>query len=86
MLVIQLQQRWTDKEVVERVIENIKTHWQIIDENLKKEDGWQGTWKNFIVNWIFWNDRIHAFYYHIEQLQNILDIKDEELEEILKDN
>jgi len=83
-----MQQRWTDKEVVERVKEGIKTHWQAIDRELKLEPGWRGTtWEYFSSNlkWKNWNRDIHEYHYHIVQLQNILDIKDEEIDEILKE-
>ena len=80
-----MQQRWTDKEVVERVIDNIKAHWQDIKRTLNKEPDWKDTWNDFDMNWLFWNDKISNLHYHIVQLQNILDIKNEELEEILKE-
>ena len=80
-----MQQRWTDKEVTERVIEEIKTHWQDINKTLTKEPHWKGAWIDFSMNFRFWNNRVLMCYYHIEQLQQILDIKDEELEEILKE-
>jgi len=80
-----MQQRWTDKEVVERVKEGIKTHWQAIERKLKREPGWKGTWEDFERNWLYWNDEIVKYHYHIDQLQQILDIKDEEVDELLKE-
>jgi len=80
-----MQQRWTDKEVVERVKEGIKTHWNCIERKLKKEPDWKGTWDDFCMNWLFWNDEINKYHYHIDQLQQILDIKDEEVDELLKE-
>jgi len=80
-----IKQRWTDKEVVERIVEGIKRHWQCIGWELNNEDRFKGTWDDFCSNWVFWNQDINKYYYHIVQLQHILDIKDDEVNEIIQE-
>jgi len=80
-----MQQRWTDKEVVERIKESIKNHWYHIEMELKQEPEWKGTWEDFRLHWLNWNNQINNYWYCIAQFQNILDIKDEEVDEILKE-
>ena len=79
------RQRWTDREVVERIIEGAKNHWYHICKELEHEDGWKGTWADFGLKWKNWDDRIHEYYYHIEQTQQALDITNEEMEALLKE-
>ena len=79
-----MKQRWTDKEVIERIKASIKIHWSHIEMELKNEPDWKGTWNDFRTNWLNWNVVIHEYYYHISQLQQILDILDKEVDEIIR--
>lgn len=81
------RQRWPDEEVVERLIESMKAWWKTITKKLEKEDGWIGTWDSFIANirWRNWGEDTIKYYFFIEQGQQILDIKDDELDALLKE-
>jgi len=80
-----MQQRWTDKEVVERIKESMKNIWYHITMELKEEPKWKNTWEDFRLHWINWNSQIGRYWYCIAQFQNILDILDDEVDEILKE-
>jgi len=80
-----MKQRWTDKKVVERIKESIKYHWWHVEMNIEDDIGWKGTWIDFQRNWKEYDTLILQYSYHMIQCQNILDIKDEEMEEIIKE-
>ena len=79
-----MKSRWTGKEVIDRIIECIRNHWYHIEMELKEEKKWKGTWEDR-ERWRYWDNNIQNNYCIIAQLQNILDITDEELDALLKE-
>jgi len=80
-----VKQRWTNKEVVDRMIESAKNHWYHISMNLKEENGWKNTWQGFERNWREWDNTINNYWYALAQIQQYLDITDEEFDALLKE-
>lgn len=79
-----MKQRWSDKEIKDRLIESMKNHWYHIDTTLKDEDGeeWSSKWIG-IDKWQEYDPFITVSVYFIKQGQQILDITDEEVDELL---